>query len=204
MRMTSAPIASLARRAARQAAAAGLLWLTCLALPAFAQPAPTTPTAPELSKDEVKALTQKCLECHDDAEMKTDDGKSMAVLAGDYARSAHRKLQCSDCHDAALTIKHPRNALGAVKPQVCQDCHEDEFKAIAGSIHGRRAAGERAIKDCNACHGSLHTVHKSGDPASPHFNDQAVRYSTGQLRDVYFYPEQLEGHVERRYRPGSR
>src|SRR5207237_6558321 len=28
---------------------------------------------------------------------------------------------------------------------------------------------------------------ESGDPASRHFNDQAVRYSTGNLREVYFY-----------------
>jgi acyl-homoserine-lactone acylase len=43
----------------------------------------------------------------------------------------------------------------------------------------------------------------NSDPASPHFNDQAERYSTGNLRDVYFYPEQLEGHVERVYHPGG-
>jgi acyl-homoserine-lactone acylase len=45
--------------------------------------------------------------------------------------------------------------------------------------------------------------HESGDPASPHFNDQAVRYSQGDLRDVYFYPEQLNGHTERKHRPGE-
>ena len=99
--------------------------------------------------------------------MKADDGKSLAVSAVHFGRSAHRKLDCADCHDAALEIRHPRNPLGPVKPQVCQDCHEDEFKAIAGSIHGRRANGERAIKDCNGCHGSLHTVFKGGDPESP-------------------------------------
>ena len=43
----------------------------------------------------------------------------------------------------------------------------------------------------------------NSDPASPHFNDQAERYATGNLRDVYFYPEQLEGHVERVYHPGG-
>ncbi|MFN2240350.1 MAG: penicillin acylase family protein, partial [Thermoanaerobaculia bacterium] len=43
---------------------------------------------------------------------------------------------------------------------------------------------------------------ESGDPRSPHFNDQARRYATGDLREVYFYPEQLEGHTERMYRPG--
>jgi acyl-homoserine lactone acylase PvdQ len=43
---------------------------------------------------------------------------------------------------------------------------------------------------------------ESGDPASKHFNDQASRYAAGNLRDVYFYREQLEGHIERQYRPG--
>jgi acyl-homoserine-lactone acylase len=44
---------------------------------------------------------------------------------------------------------------------------------------------------------------ESGSPASPHFNDQAKRYSTGDLRDVYFYPAQLKGHTEREYHPGN-
>jgi len=43
---------------------------------------------------------------------------------------------------------------------------------------------------------------ESGDPKSPHFNDQAERYATGNLRPVYFYPDELRGHVERTYRPG--
>jgi acyl-homoserine-lactone acylase len=42
---------------------------------------------------------------------------------------------------------------------------------------------------------------ESGDPASPHFNDEAGRYATGDLREVYFYREQLKGHTERQYRP---
>ncbi len=41
-------------------------------------------------------------------------------------------------------------------------------------------------------------------PQSKHFNDQAERYATGNLRDVYFYPEQLQGHTERTYHPGER
>ena len=44
---------------------------------------------------------------------------------------------------------------------------------------------------------------ESGDPASKHFNDQAARYAAGDLREVYFYPDQLIGHTERRYRPGQ-
>jgi acyl-homoserine lactone acylase PvdQ len=45
---------------------------------------------------------------------------------------------------------------------------------------------------------------ENGDVKSPHFNDQAKRYSTGDLRDVYFYPSQLKGHTEREYHPGDR
>ncbi|MGA9422232.1 MAG: penicillin acylase family protein, partial [Rhodanobacteraceae bacterium] len=43
---------------------------------------------------------------------------------------------------------------------------------------------------------------ESGHPDSPHFNDEAERYSTGNLRVVYFWPSQLDGHTERVYHPG--
>lgn len=44
---------------------------------------------------------------------------------------------------------------------------------------------------------------ESGDPASPHFYDQAQRYVIGNLRDVYFYPEDVKKHAVRTYRPGE-
>jgi len=44
---------------------------------------------------------------------------------------------------------------------------------------------------------------ESGHPDSRHFKDQAERYAAGDLRPVYFYPEDLKGHVERVYRPGD-
>jgi acyl-homoserine-lactone acylase len=44
---------------------------------------------------------------------------------------------------------------------------------------------------------------ESGDPRSPHFNDQAERYATGRLRQVYFYPAHLIDHAERQYHPGE-
>jgi acyl-homoserine-lactone acylase len=44
---------------------------------------------------------------------------------------------------------------------------------------------------------------ESGHPASKHFDDEAPRYASGNLREVYFYPDQLAGHVERRYHPGA-
>ena len=44
---------------------------------------------------------------------------------------------------------------------------------------------------------------ESGNPSSPHFNDEADRYATGNLREVYFYRDQLKGHTERTYHPGQ-
>jgi acyl-homoserine-lactone acylase len=44
---------------------------------------------------------------------------------------------------------------------------------------------------------------QNGDPASPHFKDQAERYATGDLREVWFYREDLDGNIEREYHPGG-
>jgi acyl-homoserine-lactone acylase len=44
---------------------------------------------------------------------------------------------------------------------------------------------------------------ESGDPSSKHFRDEAERYASGNLREVYFWPDQLKGHTARRYRPGE-
>jgi acyl-homoserine-lactone acylase len=44
---------------------------------------------------------------------------------------------------------------------------------------------------------------ESGHVGDKHFTDQAQRYGAGALRPVYFYPEDLKGHIERTYRPGQ-
>ncbi len=44
---------------------------------------------------------------------------------------------------------------------------------------------------------------ESGNPSSPHFNDQAARYAAGALRPIYFYPDELNDHIERTYKPGE-
>jgi acyl-homoserine-lactone acylase len=44
---------------------------------------------------------------------------------------------------------------------------------------------------------------ESGDPASAHFFDQAIRYANGNLRAVYFWPDELVGHMTAAYHPGQ-
>jgi len=45
---------------------------------------------------------------------------------------------------------------------------------------------------------------ESGDPASPHFDDQAAMYSRGEFKDVLYYKEDIEKQLERKYHPGAR
>jgi acyl-homoserine-lactone acylase len=44
---------------------------------------------------------------------------------------------------------------------------------------------------------------ESGDPRSSHFADQAAMYSRGEFKDVLYYKEDIEKHLERKYHPGE-
>ena len=43
----------------------------------------------------------------------------------------------------------------------------------------------------------------SGDPRSPHFNDQSERYAAVKFKDALYYREDVERHATRTYRPGQ-
>ena len=45
---------------------------------------------------------------------------------------------------------------------------------------------------------------QSGDPSSPHFDDQIGLYARGELRPVYFYPDEIQAVAEETYKPGER
>ncbi|GGZ06214.1 penicillin acylase family protein [Pseudoduganella plicata] len=44
---------------------------------------------------------------------------------------------------------------------------------------------------------------QSGNPASPHFMDQAEMYARGEFKDVLFYKDDVLKNLERQYRPGE-
>ena len=50
---------------------------------------------------------------------------------------------------------------------------------------------------------SVSTGGGSGDPQSPHFDDQAELYANGEFKYVRFYREQVEANAERTYHPGE-
>ncbi len=81
-------------------------------------------------------------------------------------------------------------------------------RALSGHASGTTApaatASSRWWSSATACgRGRSPPAARAAIRESPHFNDQAERYATGNLREVYFYPSQLVGHTERVYRPGE-
>ena len=78
----------------------------------------------------------------------------------------------------------------------------------AGHKRGYGVYGHTFFLVVPACHDGpeARAVHAGGlnsSPASPHFRDQAERYRTHDFRPVYFTDAQLQGHVEKMYRPGE-
>lgn len=45
---------------------------------------------------------------------------------------------------------------------------------------------------------------QSGDPDSPHFDDQAQRYADGEFKDVAYYREDVEKRATKTYKPGEK
>lgn len=50
---------------------------------------------------------------------------------------------------------------------------------------------------------AVHTFGASGDPASPHFFDQAPLFARGEMRPVWFTREDILANLERSYKPGE-
>lgn len=45
---------------------------------------------------------------------------------------------------------------------------------------------------------------QSGDPESPHFDDQTGRYADAEFKDVHYYKEDVLEHADESYHPGQR
>ncbi len=97
---------------------------------------------------------EPCLDCH--------DGPEVAAVA----EGLHSFLACADCHAGADSADHPE---GMAAPEAaCADCH-DAAGEFARSIHAAVAAEEADgwFDGCASCHGPIHALAASADPASP-------------------------------------
>ncbi len=104
--------------------------------------------------------TAACLECHSDTDLSMKkDGKKLPLFVDEkiVAASAHRSLECIDCHEGFDGEATPHR-----KPMVavdCTSCHENLGKKHA--FHPRLALTEIPAGEdtsCVACHGKHDTL----------------------------------------------
>src|SRR5208337_304006 len=109
------------------------------------------------------AADQECLACHGQAGMKSDAGKSISIDPARHAASAHAVLgesACASCHGSV----HELTTAEKLIPGKCTECHAEEAKDLASSIHGQAAKnGDSDAPKCVSCHGPIHAVKPSSE-----------------------------------------
>ncbi len=118
--------------------------------------APVPGAAPAAAPAPKPNSTAACLECHSDSELFLKrDGKKISLFLDEKisAASAHKSLECIDCHEGFDGEKTPhRKPLGVVD---CVGCHEGTGKK-KHAFHPRLALKEVPAGEdtsCVGCHG---------------------------------------------------
>ncbi len=110
---------------------------------------------------------EDCLTCHADADLKTDQGRSLQVDGAAFSGSIHGQagISCVDCHaDLRKFEDFPHAAK--LEPVDCAACHDAAAAEIGRSIHGRPHAGANPITvGCKDCHGT-HDIRGADDALS--------------------------------------
>ena len=106
-------------------------------------------------------------------------------------------VQPFDDAKASLPVGFAASAWGALAS--FDTSYPRKTKKIYGSVGNSFVA---AVEFGPVLHAkAIMSGGESGDPASPHFTDQAQMFSQGQFRDVLFSREDVMTHAERSYRP---
>ncbi len=123
-----------------------------------------------------------CLDCHDDAEMRSDHGKAIGIVAARFKESIHGELGCTDCHSGPGDyddVPHYRK----YQPVDCSGCHDDVVTEFAGSVH------EDFLKDRDMTCATCHPIHERGkthayamDGCGTCHDDVAAEYATSVHR----------------------
>jgi len=104
-----------------------------------------------------------CMECHSDTDLSMKKaGKKLSLFVDEKVvnSSAHRTLNCIDCHEDFDGEASPHKKK--IEPVDCFSCHEDTGKKHA--FHPRLLAKEipkGEDTDCKSCHGTHNVAEKS-------------------------------------------
>ncbi len=107
-----------------------------------------------------------CLDCHDDANLESNDGRLVGVLTPAFQSSVHSDLECTDCHSSPGDYEDIPHLLDYAQVD-CGTCHDDAAEEYRGSTHDlARIRGDQKAATCVDCHGS-HAVLPVDDLAAP-------------------------------------
>lgn len=107
-------------------------------------------------------MAQECLDCHAMPDL-APDRPGLTLRREDFDKSVHGSLGCSSCHTAVGEFPH-----GKVEVPQCVLCHEEPAREFSRSVHGQGLArGDQDVPSCRGCHGPIHALKASRDPASP-------------------------------------
>ncbi len=125
--------------------------------------------------------SEDCAACHDSG---PSGGKRRAGVAPNFNAAAlkaspHASLDCISCHSDIKEVPHPEK----LAPVECGQCHGDEQKQYAASVHGRKAArGDTSAPGCKDCHGT-HGILRPSAPGSPTSTMEIPRLCGGCHRE---------------------
>lgn len=98
---------------------------------------------------------EDCMVCHEDPDLKTEQGESLFVEYDPFQASIHGKsgISCVDCHSDLQGFEdfpHPQK-LQTVN---CGDCHDKAAKEFKLSVHSQATVEEYGLTvSCKDCHG---------------------------------------------------
>ncbi|UCC41598.1 MAG: hypothetical protein JSV96_09365 [Candidatus Aminicenantes bacterium] len=98
---------------------------------------------------------EDCIVCHEDPELKTEEGKSLFMDYEKFLSSIHGQagISCVDCHSDLMNFEDFPHAekLNAVN---CGMCHEKAMEEYKKSIHSQATPEEDCCTvSCKDCHG---------------------------------------------------
>ncbi len=108
-----------------------------------------------------------CLACHgQELIVRASVGQERTISAVEpkaFGASAHKGLECVDCHLVQSALPHPKpdslGRPGAADPVACQECHPDAYEGFRDGPHGTMAKlGDDRAPACGDCHGNPHYI----------------------------------------------
>lgn len=97
---------------------------------------------------------QDCFDCHDDNSLTMEKkGKEILIYIDPavYQKSAHRDLDCIDCHEGFDSEEVPHK--DKITPVDCSSCHDDVSQSFTHSRHSSELR-------CSSCHNNVHAPEK--------------------------------------------